>query len=276
MWLAGRVLVIVALLGACGRRNFELVADATEPPDACVPACTGVRCGDPDGCDGTCSGGGCCVDECTIPDDLRCNAAVQQTCTNDDADACLEWGYDVPCTAGSCRDAMACDYSGTCAPVPVSEDASFAASGASVCMAGAPAGFTWKLVESTTSAPLTIDGVDVVACVMADFGALCTPRQICAEGTSDNNMCGDDCGGTCSDCGGIGAPLVAEIRLFASPTPELSRFRAKNRVLVQQSPGTNGTCVGISPFETRYVLACRLACGASSLNIAVRMFEMMN
>jgi len=52
VWPLVRVVVIAALLGSCGRKNFDLVADAN-PPDACVPACTGVRCGDPDGCGGT-------------------------------------------------------------------------------------------------------------------------------------------------------------------------------------------------------------------------------
>jgi hypothetical protein len=140
------------------------------------------------------------------------------------------------------------------------------------CTSGLP----WKIVEVAAGAPLLIDGVDVVACVMIDYGQTCTPRQICGSGTGDELFCGDDCGGgSCAACD-ASDPLIASFLLFGSPTPELARFRQAGKVSVPASPNVSGSCFGLAPSETRYVLACRPACGPAAWNVAVGGFQLAN
>jgi len=272
MWT--RLVVLCALAG-CGRVRFDAVtSDAVTSDDACAAACTDLRCGEPDGCGGTCTTG-CCVDECPVADTLQCTAATQRTCTNVDADPCLEWGWDVPCSSGACAGATTCTYS-TCPTAPISEQPSFTASGGGVCSTGDPAAFPWKLVQTAASTPIVVDGMAMIACVMADFGATCAPRQVCANATADEAMCGDTCQGTCAECEGFGGPLVATLWVFGSPTPDLERFRQRGRVAMAHFPSANGSCIGISPFETRYVLVCRPACGPDGLDIAASGFQLAN
>ena len=54
---------------------------------------------------GICSGLECvvCTSECLAFGDTHCaSASAQQTCGNEDADSCLEWGPDDPCPSGVC------------------------------------------------------------------------------------------------------------------------------------------------------------------------------
>ena len=223
-----------------------------------------------------------CVDECDpLTQSTRCAAGIQQICADVDADACFEWGWDVACTSGACADADTCTYS-TCSTTPVGTTPSATAPGSAVCSDTDP-GFPWKLVEKARDTPVMIDGRQVTACVMVDYGATCAPRQICVFGTAVEALCADDCGGApCAPCpseDGVPAltdPLVALVYVFASATPDLERFESTGVLLVQESPASNGVCIGISPFETRYVLVCRPACGPQAWNVAVGGFQLAN
>ena len=117
-------------------------------------------------------------------------------------------------------------------------------------------------------------GVIVSSCKIVDFGAACTPTQVCVEAWAGQDGCsGDDCGGVCDNCKGYPVGLD----LFSNDTNSTFSYEYMATMYgdAMADPGSL-QCFTLPPASNqtvRYVLVCRSFCpsnnNASSYNIFV-------
>jgi hypothetical protein len=248
----------------------------------CTADCAGKECGD-DGCGDTC--GTCpnsapicnasdlceaedpgCSDLCDFQGQTQCwNGALYQLCGDWDDDDCLEWTGATPCSGtgncvnGACEEkppAPACDF--PMAPEKVITGTG--ATGSGVCDAneiltndGDGAEF-WSNQDNTSM----VGGVPVTACRVIDFGATCTPEDICVEAWAGQNGCsGDSCGGACENC--MFSHKV-QLEVFSSEENSTDSFEYAFSMQIDDTtdPGTTFCFGGGKPM--RYALVCRSGC----------------
>ena len=248
----------------------------------CDADCDGKECGE-DGCGGVCgtcpgavpicnASGLCeaenpgCSDQCSFEGQTQCwNGALYQQCGDWDADECLEWTSAMPCSGtGNC-------VNGACEQEPPGPSCSFpmapqtvitgvGATGSGVCDAneiltndGDGAEF-WSNQDNLYS----VGGVNVTACRVIDFGAACTPADICVEAWAGQSGCsGDGCGGTCENCM-LTHKVQLEVFSGLANSNESFEYAFSMQIDDTTDPGTI-FCHGGGKLM-RYALVCRSGC----------------
>lgn len=213
-------------------------------------------------------------DRCGPAGLLRCVDGVEQLCI-DDGNGCVGWGGDVPCTAGACaNDGFNLCAITPCPDVPVEIAPQFVSAGATTCLNGPPNAYFAHVLAQLTDGPSTlIDGYEVSACWVADFGA-CTPYLVGvnAELNAAATSCGDNCGGPCQRCGDTTKDAVALV--FDGPTLDDLRIRTTVDLM---AGSTTGGSSGLTPRrESRFMAVCRPACGPTGWNLGVGPFVFGN
>lgn len=110
--------------------------------------------------------------------------------------------------------------------------------------------------------------VFIIKCLVVDFGALCEPSVICVEAWAGESGCsGDICDGFCELCKEISA-TVLDIFVYKTNSTMSYEYQFSMYIDATSDPGqVQCGLAGSDPI--RYVLVCRVACSASTMNVFV-------
>jgi len=155
---------------------------------------------------------------------------------------------------------------------PVETLSAFGATGSGVCSGDKILTDDGQAAEFWSNGDATNDWlmVPVTACRVIDFGALCTPSEICVEAWAGQDGCsGDTCGGACENCKVV---TKTSLEIFAYETNSTLNFEYKFSMNVD-STGNPGDVMCYPPGDDpiRFVMVCRSGCinPASSYNAFV-------
>ena len=253
----------------CGEFNGCGVA-CEDGSGCCVGTCDDKVCGQSDGCADVCeAGSGCCTDACAVTGQSSCvDATTAQTCGDYDEDPCLEWSDPAACAVGEC-------VGGECAPLPTCDVPEAIIGGAGATGNGACDGDNMLLDDGIaaefwggTDNTWDQGGVPVSKCLVVDFGALCEPSAICVEAWAGESGCsGDTCDGPCELCKETSATALD---IFAYKTNSTMSYEYQFSMYVDATSDPGQVQCGLAGSDPiRYVLVCRAACSAASMNAYV-------
>jgi hypothetical protein len=224
-----------------------------------------------DGCASNCTMEGMCQDKCPAKGKTLCiNGSKLQTCSDTNGDGCLEWGPAQPCPSGTCVNGACSDEPEPDCSVPVAALTGLGGSGNGACDVNDVLVNDGNAAELWAGTNNTWDslGVPVSACVVVDFGKLCTPKDICVEAwASDKGCSGDTCEGPCTQCKN---QSKTALDVFAYKTNSTLSYVYQYSMYIDAT-GNPGKTMCYKPTDEpiRYVMVCRADCGAKSANAQV-------
>ncbi len=134
------------------------------------------------------------------------------------------------------------------------------ASGSGVCDANAiltndgDAAEFWSNQDQTSA----VDGVNVTACRVVDFGSVCVAGSVCVEAWAGDDGCsGDTCGGSCENC------LVThkvQLEVFTGETNSMNGFSYAFSMQTSAFGDPGKTYCHPVNEAMRYALVCRSGC----------------
>ena len=199
-----------------------------------------------------------------------CAGDQVKTCGNYDGDACYEWSNPQGCPSGSCVDDACVPEAGPNCVDPVAVVAGPGATGNGVCDKEGVLFDDGQVAELWAGTNNTWDalGVPVSACMVVDFGKLCSPDEICVKAWAGQNGCsGDGCGGDCSVCKTVSKTALD---VFAYKTNSTLSYVYQYSMYIDATSAPGKTmCYKPNDEAIQFVLICRADCGATGWNAHV-------